>query len=67
MEKSIVPDEVRMKNLDQETKGPILPRRIGNYEFGKTLGKGTFGKVKEAIHLSTGEKVAVKIIEKSSI
>ena len=35
--------------------------------MGKTLGKGTFGKVKEAIHLPTGEKVAVKIIDKNTI
>jgi 5'-AMP-activated protein kinase catalytic alpha subunit len=31
---------------------------------GKTLGKGTFGKVKAATHALTGEKVAVKILEK---
>ena len=29
---------------------------------GKTLGKGTFGKVKSAIHIPTGEKVAIKIL-----
>jgi serine/threonine protein kinase len=33
-------------------------------EAGKTLGKGTFGKVKSAIHIPTGEKVAIKILEK---
>ena len=32
------------------------------YLIGKTLGKGTFGKVKSAIHIVTGEKVAVKIL-----
>jgi 5'-AMP-activated protein kinase catalytic alpha subunit len=31
------------------------------------LGKGTFGKVKAATHVLTGEKVAVKILEKEKI
>jgi 5'-AMP-activated protein kinase catalytic alpha subunit len=31
------------------------------------LGEGTFGKVKLATHLLTGEKVAIKILEKSKI
>jgi 5'-AMP-activated protein kinase catalytic alpha subunit len=33
----------------------------------KTLGQGTFGKVKEGIHLFTGQKVAIKILEKDKI
>ena len=33
----------------------------------KTLGQGTFGKVKLAIHERTGEKVAIKILEKKKI
>jgi serine/threonine protein kinase len=28
---------------------------------------GTFGKVRKAVHILTGEKVAVKIFEKSRI
>ena len=41
--------------------------RIGNYQFIKTIGKGTFGKVKLSIHLPTMEYVAIKILEKSRI
>ena len=41
--------------------------RIGNYQFIKTIGKGTFGKVKLSIHLPTKEYVAIKILEKSLI
>lgn len=35
--------------------------------MGKTIGEGTFGKVKIGTHNLTGEKVAVKILEKSKI
>lgn len=30
---------------------------VGHYTLGKTLGEGTFGKVKLGTHLLTGEKV----------
>lgn len=33
----------------------------------RTLGKGSFGKVKEAIHVLSGEKIAIKILEKIKI
>lgn len=35
--------------------------------LGKTIGKGTFGKVKLGNHNLTSEKVAVKILEKEKI
>ena len=31
------------------------------------MGEGTFGKVKLGVHIFTGEKVAVKILEKDKI
>lgn len=40
---------------------------VGNYKIEKTIGQGTFGKVKLAVHQLTGEKVAVKILEKDRI
>jgi serine/threonine protein kinase len=40
---------------------------VGNYVLSKTLGEGTFGKVKLGVHSLTGEKVAVKVLEKDRI
>ena len=37
------------------------------YTIKETIGKGTFSKVKLGINKSTGEKVAIKILEKSKI
>ncbi|KAK0424345.1 hypothetical protein QR680_008622 [Steinernema hermaphroditum] len=48
---------------DRERK----PLKIGSYILGKTLGKGSFGKVKLAIHQPTQYKVAVKIINRTHV
>mmetsp|Transcript_3353 Transcript_3353/g.10476 ORF Transcript_3353/g.10476 Transcript_3353/m.10476 type:complete len:511 (+) Transcript_3353:3016-4548(+) len=40
---------------------------LPNYRLGKTLGIGSFGKVKVAEHLLTGQKVAVKILNRKKI
>ena len=40
---------------------------VTQYLLGRTLGEGTFGKVKIGTHIVTGEKVAIKILEKSKI
>ena len=34
---------------------------------GKTIGQGTFGKVRVGTHVLTEEKVAIKILEKDKI
>ncbi|KAL3318637.1 hypothetical protein Ciccas_002708 [Cichlidogyrus casuarinus] len=40
-------------------------KKVGSYLLGDCLGKGSFARVNEALHILTGEKVAVKVIEKS--
>ncbi|ORZ08328.1 kinase-like domain-containing protein [Absidia repens] len=42
-------------------------KEIGDYWLGKTLGKGSSGRVKLGVHKDTGQKVAVKIISKSHL
>jgi 5'-AMP-activated protein kinase, catalytic alpha subunit len=34
---------------------------------GKSIGEGTFGKVRLGVHLPTGQKVAVKTLQKEKI
>lgn len=61
--------------IEQEDKN-AEGTKLGSYVFGKSLGKGTFGKVKLGIHTLTGElvslylliiQVAIKILEKARI
>lgn len=40
---------------------------LPNYKLGKTLGIGSFGKVKIAEHGLTGHKVAIKILNRRKI
>ena len=50
---------------------PIPQRRqvetVGPYILGKTLGRGTTGKVKEGVHKDTGFEVAIKIVKKEYV
>ncbi|XP_078416308.1 hormonally up-regulated neu tumor-associated kinase homolog A [Cetorhinus maximus] len=39
-------------------------KRVGGYLIGRKLGEGSFAKVREGLHVLTGEKVAVKVIDK---
>ncbi|KAJ6992533.1 CBL-interacting serine/threonine-protein kinase 23-like [Populus alba] len=41
--------------------------RVGRYELGRTLGEGTFAKVKFARNVETGENVAIKILDKEKV
>ena len=55
-------DESKKKKKEKEKE-----YKIGNYLIKKTLGQGTFGKVKLGIYLPSQEKVAIKILEKDRI
>ncbi|GAB7343378.1 hypothetical protein MBLNU457_1417t1 [Dothideomycetes sp. NU457] len=44
-----------------------MKRRLGQYDIIKTLGEGSFGKVKLAIHKVSGQKVALKIIARGKL
>ncbi|XP_073222217.1 SNF1-related protein kinase catalytic subunit alpha KIN10 isoform X1 [Cicer arietinum] len=60
-------------NVDLKMDGPAGRGGSGadlflpNYKLGKTLGIGSFGKVKIAEHVLTGHKVAVKILNRRKI
>ncbi|XP_071705915.1 CBL-interacting serine/threonine-protein kinase 9-like [Rutidosis leptorrhynchoides] len=50
------------------SSGAVKKRiRVGKYEIGKTLGEGSFAKVKFARNLVTGDHVAIKIIDRDRI
>jgi len=53
-----------MSSRPRSTRGS---KKVGKYEIGRTLGEGTFGKVKYARDTITGKSVAVKILDKESI
>lgn len=44
-----------------------MKNNIGSYILGRAIGQGTFGKVRSGSHIITGERVAVKILEKEKI
>ncbi|KAA0707226.1 Hormonally up-regulated neu tumor-associated kinase -like protein A [Triplophysa tibetana] len=39
-------------------------KRVGSYLVGKMINKGSFAKVMLGMHITTGEKVAIKVIDK---
>ena len=44
-----------------------MQRRKGNYILEETIGEGAFAKVKLGTHIHTGEKVAIKILNKEKL
>ncbi|CAJ1970545.1 unnamed protein product [Sphenostylis stenocarpa] len=48
-------------------KGKMVLRKVGKYEIGRTVGEGTFAKVKFAQNTETGESVAMKVLDRSTI
>jgi len=46
---------------------PKVKRRVGKYELGRTIGEGTFAKVRFAKNTENGEPVAIKILDKEKV
>ncbi|XP_057527331.1 CBL-interacting protein kinase 32-like isoform X2 [Amaranthus tricolor] len=44
-----------------------VKRVVGKYELGRTIGEGTFAKVKFARNSQTGDPVAIKILDKEKV
>ena len=42
-------------------------QRLGQYKIVKTLGEGSFGKVKLAVHSVSGQQVALKIMSRRKL
>nr|AGY49229.1 CBL-interacting protein kinase 6 [Physcomitrium patens] len=42
-------------------------RKVGKYEVGRTIGEGTFAKVKFAQNTETGESVAMKVLDRQTV
>ena len=52
---------------DRFTVAFEVSMKVGKYELGRTLGEGTFAKVKFARNSETGETVAVTVLDKEKI
>lgn len=46
---------------------PKIKRLVGKYEVGRTIGEGTFAKVKFARNTENGDPVALKILDKEKV
>ena len=51
----------------RKSKGQFDGKIAGLYDLEETIGKGHFAVVKLARHVFTGEKVAVKVIDKTKL
>ena len=49
----------KYENLEYSARKKTI---IGNYVLGRCLGEGTFAKVKMAVHMPTGERVRMTIL-----
>ncbi|XP_038987680.1 CBL-interacting protein kinase 8-like isoform X3 [Phoenix dactylifera] len=45
----------------------MVVRKVGKYEVGRTIGAGTFAKVKFAQNTESGESVAMKVLDRATI
>ncbi|CAI8607736.1 unnamed protein product [Vicia faba] len=48
-------------------KVPLPRTRVGKYQLGKTIGEGSFAKVKLAKNVENGDYVAIKILDRNHV
>jgi carbon catabolite-derepressing protein kinase len=60
----VAPTTVMEQSKSRDSKAS---QRLGQYTIVKTLGEGSFGKVKLATHQVSGQKVALKIINRKRL
>lgn len=53
--------------MERGTSKSKVKRHVGKYELGRTIGEGTFAKVRFAKNIETGEPVAIKILDKEKV
>ncbi|KAJ3674315.1 hypothetical protein LUZ60_004931 [Juncus effusus] len=66
-EKNQLFHEMRREKVEGLERERGRMKRVGKYELGRTIGQGTFAKVKFAIDTETRQSVAVKVLEKSTV
>ena len=59
--------EISSDTIHNRTNKNNYSKNIGSFILGEKLGEGTFGVVRLGTHILTGEKVAIKILEKKKI
>ncbi|KAG6487464.1 hypothetical protein ZIOFF_056050 [Zingiber officinale] len=53
--------------MESGTSKSKVKRHVGKYELRRTIGEGTFAKVRFAMNIETGEPVAIKILDKEKV
>lgn len=61
------PKNIARADQQPQEKKSRAEQRIGAYTVIRTLGEGSFGKVRLAIHNGTGQQVALKIITRKKL
>ncbi|KAK8288849.1 hypothetical protein V6Z12_D07G151500 [Gossypium hirsutum] len=56
-----------MSTKKKTSQGHLSRTRIGKYNLGRTLGEGSFAKVKFAENVETGQCVAIKILDRDQV
>lgn len=51
------------RGMNQLRMKPTIPKQLGNYKTDKRIGSGAFAIVYKAVHIESGDTVAIKVIK----